>query len=584
MRDYATGDYVVFDKDNGSVPYVLTHELGHLICSLSDHYWAIGLIKSAQEEELRKCSGIIREIGLFGDSSLPKDGNGVPIIPRDMLPWAPLIDEDVPIPTSPPRPYFGRVGCFGSDNVLFTSDGGCLMNGSTDEGFCLVCQHAFVVKVLSLTTPFQDGDGAASEAKTPRLNLIPLPDRGFPEDIPEVWKNITRLGDSDNPYDYEISWLVDGATVPLFSGKTELTEAEWKSKIEGSPSTSSGTNDVHAVVARVRDKVALVYNPYNPSLTYHFAFGRTHPEGPLAEYTYKEAVFGVGGFPAIHTQWTAANIREEDQPFADTLKHEFQWKADGESFTASGILLTSKQAFLFITIPELTGKMENKKEYWKAVSDPKVAGTAKDPVLATELLDQNSNLSIFGLQVMVRTDLSLQDAQAFHVEANIPGFGSFVISPKLEQIPVPTPTYTFTPTPSPTLSPTPWPLISGVMLSISNDGLLMVSWNYATDPEGFEIHFYQSGQYEGREETVGNLRRLERQVTNPGVYQVFVSPVTGGELRFAASNVVIWQGIPSPTPTFILTPTPSFTPSPTPSFTPTATPVVTGIREWWMWD
>ncbi|MDD4762021.1 MAG: M64 family metallopeptidase, partial [Candidatus Pacebacteria bacterium] len=234
LNDYATGYYAVIMPNNKTVPCVLSHELGHLIGSLSDHYWADGLIKTAQEEKLQECGGKIREIGLFGDASLPKDASGVPIISREMLPWAALIDSDVPVPTIPARPYFGRIGCFGSDNVLFTSDGGCIMDGSTDLGFCLVCQHAWAVKVLSLTTPFQDGDGeggAASGAKTPRLNLIPLPDRGFPEDIPEVWRNITRLGDSDNPYDYEISWLVDGVTVPEFSGKTELTEVE--SKVSG---------------------------------------------------------------------------------------------------------------------------------------------------------------------------------------------------------------------------------------------------------------------------------------------------------------------------------------------------------------
>jgi len=569
LNDYATGNRVVIMPDNKTVPYVLAHELGHLIGSLSDHYWAIGLVKSAQEEELRKCGGIVREIGLFGDSSLPKDGNGAPIIPRDVLPWAALIDDDVPVPTTPARPYFGRIGCFGSDDVLFTSDGGCIMNGSTDEGFCLVCQHAWAVKVLSLTTPVKENGFPTESGMTVGLDLIPLADKGFPEDIPEVWKNITRLGDSDNPYDYEISWLVDGATVPLFSGKTELTEAEWKSKVPAS--------GIHTVVARVKDKVALVYNPYNSSLTYHFSPGQeTHPEGPLSEYVYKEAVWSYGGFPNVMTQITAANIREEDQPFADTLKHEFQWKADGDVFQAAGVLLETDVAYLFITIPELTGKLENKKEYWEAV--PEATG-AKDPILAVYLPGEGlTGTQTFGVVIGFKTEgLTFPESSAFHVEAEIPGFGKFTVKPDLTGFNPPTPT----PVP---IQPTPTPIsivaVSEVKSSVTEGGMFSVSWKATADPSSFLVHIYKNENYFTQKSVEGTERTAEFPEFSSLRNARLLAYVAAEGGAFVPSNEIVFNPLePTATPTVTPTPVPPTPTSIETEPTPTATPISSISRE-----
>jgi hypothetical protein len=247
------------------------------------------------------------------------------------------------------------------------------------------------------------------------------------------------------------------------------------------------------------------------------------------------------------------------------LKHEFQWKADGDVFQAAGLLLESNVAYLFITIPELTGKLENKKEYWQAVSE--AATEAKNPIMAVYLPGEGlTGTQEFGFVVGFKTEgLTIPESSAFRVEAEIPGFGKFTVKPDLSGFNPPTPTpVPIQPTPTPTLIPV---AVTEVKSSVTEGGMFSVSWKATADPSSFLVHIYKNGVYFTQKSVEGTKRAAEfpefSSLRNARLLAYVKAE--GGE-AFVSSNEIVFNPF-EPTATPTVTPTPTVVPS-------TATPIV----------
>jgi len=162
------GSYAVLPLETSGVQDVLTHELGHLIAGLADEYLAVGSGESKQTKFLLSEGGVVNYPNLIGNINWPKDADGFPIIPKEDIPWADLIKEDTPIPTTKlevnyfreisydPLPGFEKeIGCHGIYNILFAPRyGGCIMDSPGQEyapnSFCPVCQRQWKKEIGEL--------------------------------------------------------------------------------------------------------------------------------------------------------------------------------------------------------------------------------------------------------------------------------------------------------------------------------------------------------------------------------------------------------------------------------------------------
>jgi uncharacterized repeat protein (TIGR01451 family) len=183
--------------------------------------------------------------------------------------------------------------------------------------------------------------------------------------------------------------------------------------------------------------------------------------------------------------------------------------------------------------------------------------------------------------------------------------------------PTPTMTHTITSTPTPTNAP---PLVSLLHAPVVGAPPLPVSFTgSAIDSDGviavYGWSFFDSAIIDVSATSTSStvIEQTTFTYTDPGVFEVaFHVTDSGGAVRSATGQVVVWTNTPtntsSPTNTYTPTPTPTWTPTntatPTPTSTPTATPTVTPIpgaeadingdgeinykdlmilRKWWMY-
>ncbi len=574
----------------GVTPWLITHEMGHLVCDLADEYFALGTVRGDQEQKLAENQGRIREINLFGDSryAWPAGAQSGPDIPRNELPWSLLVDANTPLPTSlVPRVYSSgeveyywdslyedEIGVFSSYNVLFApTSGQCIMNAGPsvgqDWGFCPVCTLAWyertlgVVKFAGLSSGPSTGSGNNNNG-------------GFPIPISvSSLGMVVDLGLRNDTLGWETRWAVDGEEIPAFAGMTRVSAFEiYAHSLAAAPVVSVSVTETGSRAALTGKynvyQMERGYNTFSPELN-------TSLRRPLENF-YTQRVemtlLDPARRPNVTVQWVGNITTRPD----DTT---YSWGRDGDVFYPFGIMtvggaIGANVVSMLVTLPL---NIENKEEYWRVVP------TENSGVIGNEVFVQGLpgfEGRDFGYQVSVLVG-RLSDINTFHLEVNIPPYGKFEIWPHINEYgPVgtftPTPTATATrtpaptatrtpiptstsippvPTPTPTATPTsiPLPLLDYVWIMRSGDKITVVLKYGGPEAENFLVHLYREagkstspltgdsiGTFVSGQTIPGSRRLAYFTLMEKGGYRVYAAAVRGSAVPvFQRSNIIFFD-------------------------------------------
>lgn len=555
--------------------WLVTHELGHLVCNLADEYFSDNS-RGFQQRLLDSAGGQYREINLFGDSryAWAEGAQTGPDIPRSELPWSLLVD-DVPLPTRR-IPYIiwggthygieieeyrdGKIGAFSSVNVIFApNNGNCIMNGA-DNGFCPVCTLAWYERTL-----------AAVRFTTAMTNNQETITNG---------NEVIDLGLASG-LNWETRWTVDGAEISAFANRESVSVSEiYTHTLAAAPVVSVSVTDTAS-----RSALVGKYNVYSLERGYNTFSAELNASlrRPLENF-YTQRVemtlLDPSRRPSVTVQWIG-NITTRPN---DTT---YNWTRDGDVFYPSGILtvggaIGANVVFMLVTLPL---NIENKEVYWQVIP------TENSGVIQNEILVQGLPGFAgrdFGYRVAVLVN-RLADINTFHLEVRIPPYGRFDVrphvnesgpvgtftptptptatrtpSPTATRTPIPTPTRTPTatpvpviPTPTPTPTPTPAPLPSPAYIWIMRSGAeMIVMWKYVGPPaENFLVHLYREaakssepltgdslGTFVEGKTILGSRRLAYFTLNERGDYRVYVAASNNSPTPiFRRSNLIFFD-------------------------------------------
>ncbi|PIR04934.1 MAG: hypothetical protein COV57_01710 [Candidatus Liptonbacteria bacterium CG11_big_fil_rev_8_21_14_0_20_35_14] len=248
---------------------IMAHELGHLVCNLSDENDALATGRDWQLNKLINQTqfGELATINLYGHKDYIPSAeivNGEIInvnivdIPREKIPWAALIEDNVPLPTwrvphisfgklafgpgvfNPEDfPYQNSIGAFG-DALFAPTTGACIMNIQDPRwGYCKVCEHAWIAQILAKTQEIKhsqpEGDIIIQSSGGNQTSINPILSISFLE----------------TGYNTRAYWLIDGVTNESYLNKKDWSVSEASSLIN------------KTLTLRVISEAGLIYNPYN---------------------------------------------------------------------------------------------------------------------------------------------------------------------------------------------------------------------------------------------------------------------------------------------------------------------------------
>lgn len=281
----------------------IAHELGHLIANLADEYFALGTGRSFQLEYLNENNGVVREVNLFGDTSYTPTADIVEgelenvhiiDIPKHQLSWAPLIKDDVPLPTwQVPAisfgeftlwsgeffrknfPYADSIGAFG-DALFAPTDGACIMNAPDDRwGYCSVCEHAWTVQALTRTREINVQHQEEDIVLHQSAGLSPATASSFA---------VSWLDTYDTRSAY---WLIDGVTIENRFNQTSWSDSELRDLI--------GKSLTLRIINETAEEL-LVYNPYSNPHSDIGGLGKIHVQVDLPRVYTEEYTWHIKEF------------------------------------------------------------------------------------------------------------------------------------------------------------------------------------------------------------------------------------------------------------------------------------------------